>query len=208
MCFGRKMPGCDSEAFCDHIFGLSPYEPVEKCLSAIARHFSTIFLAIPHGKWSQFATLLQRSTSRPFFRPSHVTNGRDLPRCCRAANHDQKPRCYKVANHDQKPGPQSGQNPVKSRTRGRVRDRARTRVGRQDRHPESDQPTRAGPINGPQTVAARYSDSSRSTTQVFLMVATKCCRPSITRGRISPPMRTSMMSSPTASSPELSHTRT
>ncbi len=54
----------------------------------------------------------------------------------------------------------------------------------------------------------RYSESSRSTTQVFLMVATKCCRPSITRGRMSPPMSTSMMSSPTASSPEFNHTRT
>ena len=51
--------------------------------------------------------------------------------------------------------------------------------------------------NRPKTVTTRYSESSRSTTQVFLMVATKCCRPSITRGRMSPPMSTSMMSTAT-----------
>ena len=40
-----------------------------------------------------------------------------------------------------------------------------------------------------------YAESSCSTTQVFLMVDIKCCRPSITRGRMSPPISTSMMSS-------------
>ena len=51
-------------------------------------------------------------------------------------------------------------------------------------------------------------DALQSLTHSFLMVPTSDCSASTTCGRMSPPMSTSMMSSPTVSSPLASHTRT
>ena len=53
-----------------------------------------------------------------------------------------------------------------------------------------------------------HSLISRSCTHSFLIRPTRCCSASTTWGRMSPPMSTSMMSSPRRSSPSLSQTRT
>ena len=63
-------------------------------------------------------------------------------------------------------------------------------------------------INEPSIDASLYASRSTSLTHSFLMVPTSACSASTTCGRMSPPMSTSMMSSPTASSPLASHTRT
>lgn len=53
-----------------------------------------------------------------------------------------------------------------------------------------------------------FQYSSFSVTQVFFSVPTRKSSAAVTWGRISPPISTSIMSSPTDSSPSLSHTRT
>lgn len=61
---GRNLPGYNSVAFCDQMFGVSGLEMVGNCQAATEWHFSTVFSGMAYK------------------------NGRDLPGCRTEANHD------------------------------------------------------------------------------------------------------------------------